>query len=692
MCYNIIGFKSVRQLQYIFILLFGVLLSWQCMDPPAEPLLPTWDTDVSLPLANREYLLKELVERNPDLLGLDENGVILYSFSDTVENEPFGDLLRLTPEPTDFSFEVGAFTLRPDDIDFDVSVGGYLGLPAGHKGPSPGVDPVVITGALPEVQSMRYMILDTGEVHLTMTNESGVPVELQDGLRIRNSDDGSLVVHFIYNEVIEAGETVTVVEQLGETRVYRNMEYDFQFSSPPNENVEIPDDPQLACTLSFDVLEVREADAQIPSQALAGEFNGEIVLDDSIYMTELLFSHGVLDFVIENTVDLDIPVTVTIPDLLSRDDPSQAYRFSETLTRGSIASFSIDASQWMIRTSSLSNSLSYSIKLGSVSSTDEFIEFRATDSMDGTISPQDSPDDEFVIEYIEGVITPTSYEISERVELDLGEITDYFEGDITFGNVRFNLGLFFDGGFDALANLYIVGENKHGVRDSVAIPHDQRFISGHDWSIIVLNESNSNIVDFFSAFVPNFPEELHITGDLLVNPNYEPGYLDVASELQSSIHLDVPLDIGIRDGVVTDTLAIGTDDDDDFDRDIFDYVNHGRLYFETDNGIPAGMDLRMQVINSEGEVLRAFPVEESPAIAIKAAPVDESGFVNGTSGKDVRILDLTEEDIQILRNADKAELFLGIYTNDGRETVKFCSRGSVQVKIYATFNMRADFN
>jgi len=681
----------VKKIIFTSIIAVGVLLSWQCIDPPAEPILPTWDTDISIPLANRVYLLEELVQKNPDLLGVDEYGVLVYSFSDTVVNTPFGDLIRLSPERADFSFDVGSYTLTPDDVEFEVSVADYLEVEHPYEGPSPGVAPVYLTGDIPEVESIQYMIIESGEARLTMRNETGMPVEIEDGLRIRNSDDGSEVAHFDYEGIIDPEETVTSAVDLEDIRVYRDMEYSFEFSSPSSDYVEIPDDPVLSFTLGFDDLEVSEAEARIPGQELAGSFNGEIVIDDSTFITEAWFSQGILNFTIENSIDLDIPFTISIPDLRSRDNPSQTYSISRTVPRGSEDAFSISLQEWMIQTSTVTNSLSYTVRLGTIEETGDFRTFNAADQLNGTINQNESSGDELIVEQIEGIIAPTEYAVFERVNLNIGEAADYFEGDITFSDVRLNLDLFFDGGYDALADIYIIGENKDGVRDSLMIPDDQRLIVAQDPSTIILDESNSTIAEFLSTFTPNLPDELIITGNLLVNPLYEPGYIDVTNKLQTSIHFDVPFDIGIRDGIVSDTLAIG-EADDDIDRDIFDYINHGRMYFETDNGIPAGMDLRIQLLNGEGAVLRAFPLEGKPAIAIKSAPVNSVGFVNGTSGKDVRTLELTRDDIQMLRQADKSELLLGINTNNERETVKFTSQDSIRIKIYATFNVRADFN
>jgi len=677
--------KLIR-LQFISVVLIGVLLSWQCVDPPAEPVMPTWDVDVSLPLGSTDYELKELIENNPDLLSVDGDGTIIYSFSDSMQNAPFGDVLSIQPVPATFTFEVGKYTLSPDDIEFDVEVGEYLGLPAGYEGSSPGVEPTTINDLMPEIESIQYMVVESGRAFLTLRNESGVPVEVHDGVTVTNTDDGSHVGNFNYSEIIEPGDTAQAYVDLFDARLYRQLEYDFTFSSPEEDYVEIPDEPVLGFKLEYEELLVKEAVARLPEQELAGKYDGVIVLDDSTYISEVLFSSGVMELYVENSIDVDVPVIFTIPELRSRDNPSQQYSISETLQRGSVNSYVIDMRDWMIRNNSPKNDLSYEVRLGTIEETDDFRTFSSTDAIEGALRTQDPPDNELVIERIEGIIPPTEYKVDETIELDVGEFSDTFEGDVIFGDVRLNLGLFFDGGFNAIADMYIFGENEHGVRDSVAIPSEQQYINAGNWSNVILDKNNCDINEFLSTFVPHFPEELSMRGNIIVNPDHEPGFIDVKSSLASSILFEVPFNFGIQNGLVRDTLSIGGEDDD-VDRDSFDYFNYGRLYFETENNIPAGMDLEINLLDTDGNVMRNFS-----GIGVEPAPVDLLGRANGTAERDVRVLELTGEDIEILRQAEMTELLLYLNTDNSVDSVIFQSTDSINIKMYATFNVRADFN
>lgn len=681
----------MNRFKIVVLVIFVVFYSWQCIDPPLGPMLPTWDVDVSLPLGKQHYSMKKLVEKNPDLINVDENDILIYSFSDTLQNSPLGSVLRLKPEPAEFALDIGALTLSPPDINFNVAVGEYVGLQAGYVGSSPGFAPVTLTGEIPSVETINYMIVDSGRISITLLNKSGVPVELPDGLAVINSDDGAVVGHLTFDGVIDPDDSADAAVALEKSRVYHKLEYEFIFSSPAEDTVVIPDESKLQLSIRFNDLYVSEADAQISNQTPESYYDGAIVIDDSTYISEALFSEGVMELIIENMADIDIPVIITFPELRSRNNLSNHYSRTFTLSRGSAHNFSIDMHDWMIHGNELKNSLNYTVQFGAITAMDDYSTFRSTDMIRGELRTKNSPHGVFVVEWIDGIIAPTQYDVALQFDLQIGEIADIFEGEVQFDNAQLHLGLFMSGGFNAFANLYIVGKNKHGVRDSLIIPADQRRIAANDWSTINFSKLNSRINDFLNTFSPHFPDELSITSHLVVNRDYESGNIDVNDALTVSVQMDVPFQFGIRNGVVRDTLSVGNSDDD-LDRELFDYFNYGLMYFETENGMPVEMDLRINLLDSNGIVMHQLPLSDEPPVGIKAAPVNSAGYATGTTGRDVRVLELSREDIHILRETEMTELLLYLNSSDDDRTVVFRSQDSVQVNIFATFNVKPDFN
>jgi hypothetical protein len=685
------GGSKVNRLILVPLVFCLIIASWQCIDPIYQPILPTWDADVSLPLGSQQYTLIELVDKNPGLIRVDETGMLIYSFSDTTQHNPFGDVLRLEVEPADFSFEVGLFTLSPSDVDFDVAVGDYIGLPPGYSGPSSGVLPTPLSGTMPAVESLHYMVAKSGSVSLSFTNKSGVPIEIPNGVTVTNTDDGSVVGHFFFPGVIEPGDSTQSTIALENTRIFRTMAYQFSFSNPPAESVNIPYYPVLAFTVEFKELQANEAEAQLPSQTLANHFEGTIVIDDSTYISRVDFMQGTLELFIQNTADIDIPVTIIFPDLRAKGNQSRQYSTVTTLSRRSVNTLSLDLKNWVLHNSDLTNSLVYRVQPGTIDATPDYRTIHASDAIDGHLKCDESPSGKLVVERIEGVIPPTRYEVSEYVHLGIGDVANFFEGSVQFKDVQMSLGLRMAGGFDALANLRIIGENRYGVRDSLFLPADQSYISAGGWANIIMSKTNSAVVDFVNSFIPHLPEKLLIAGELIVNPGYAAGSIDVRDVLTTSVRLDVPFDFGIRDGMVRDTLLVG-DKDADLDREIFDYLNYGRIYFETENGLPIEVDLRINLLDKNGVAMRQIPVQGEPPVSIKAAPVDSQGFATGTTGRDIRVLDLTREDIRVFRDCEMTELILYLNTNNETDTVVFRSQDSIRVNIFTTFSVKANFN
>jgi hypothetical protein len=676
-------------------LLIGLLvvLSWQCVDPPAEPVMPTWDVDFSLPLANRIYTLEEIIEKNPNVFYPDESGTIVYSFSDTVQNEPLGERIRLKPGPTDFSFEVGLFSLETDDVRSTVPMSSHLPYPGGYTGTSTGVDPVQIGGALPAIDEIEYMVFESGTVVLELVNNSGVPVRFPDGFHLHNVDDGVTVGRFTYPGIIQPNESIVSTLTLENTRVYQSLTYAFVFSSPPEDEVTIPPDPALDLTLRFEELEVIEASARIPGQIFPGSFDGSFIIDDSTFIRHASFEQGGLELRVVNDIDVDIPVTLTLNEFFRVSNPSQQFRYTTHLSRQSDQSVYIDLREWIIDTgtSEATNTFSYNLTLGEIAETDDYRTVRASDVVGGKIRPLEPPHQELVVDRMEGRMAPTPFDVSELIELDLGEVPDFLEGDFTYGNVKLELGLLLNGGFDVDIDVHLVGINRYGKQDSLEIPTDRQRLSAGAWNTIVFDSENSRINEFMRSFAPNFPEEFLVVGTAVVNPDFADGFVDQRDYFNTSVDLTIPFNFGIRDGIVRDTLAI-EDGDDDIDREVFDYFNYGTMYFESVNAIPLGMELRLCLLDERGAVLREFPLEHHPAIGILAAPVDESGLVSLPADRDIRFLELTSEDIVLIRQADQTELILHINTTDGSEKVIFSVDNYLHLKIFATFNVHADFN
>lgn len=668
-----------------------VIVSWQCIEPPAQPVIPTWDTDLSLPLINRLYSLQELVDKNPDILSTEADGTILYTFSDTLRYDPIGELIRMASESSPFSFDLGLFTITPGNIDHTIVLNNHL--PVFGRNGARAADPVTIAGTFPRIESMEYLIAETGTLVLEIENQTGTPIEIVNGIEISNTDDNNTVALFIYPAPIQDGERVSGESSLDDVRIYKDLAYEFTLAGIDNGNGEFNENPVLEFTLSFDNLQVREANAIIPSQKLTGGYDGEIVFDDSLYFREVSFSEGFLRFVVQHDIDLTFPVIVTLPELRHRNNTSIQFSAERIVGPGDTGEIIIDLTDWIIQTEGgeLKNSLEYFVQLGTIGQTMDFRTLHAEDQITGEVGTSDPPDHWIIVHGFDGRIPPTRFLFNEHAELDLGDVIDHFEGEVSFEDASLLLDIFLGGGYDADADLQVVGKNKFGHVDSIAIPADQRRITAGEWSTIILDKDNSTINEFLGTFVPTLPEDLFVDGDLILNPDYLDGYFSIDGELNSLLHLNVPFDMGIRNGIIRDTLTIGGSGDD-IDRDMVDLINYGMIYFESVNRIPLGIDVRMNLLDRDGTVLRQIPAHGAPPIGVGPAPVDESRMSADTVYSDMQVLELTGDDISAIIDADRAELVLYIHTTEDVENVIFRSSDTFAIRIYASFNIRADFN
>ncbi len=673
--------------------LYLSLLAWNCIEPPLEPKLPTWDVALSLPVVNRTYTLAELLENNPDLLTADVNGLLMFSTTDTLESYRFGDVLVMDPVSDHFDFEIGVFELNPSPVQFKVPLEDHIPYAPLYEGPSEGVAPSTITGTIPPIESIEYMICREGTVGIHLENRSGIPLEFPDGLTIRNSDDLSVLVHFPVDGLVAQGEQRYVESALVDSRIYRTLEYEFTFASPPASGIAVSSNPDVAFTINFHGLSVEQARARIPEQKFDGGVSQEIEIEDSTFIKRATFSEGRIEVQLHNGVDMVIPVTLRMDDLRMRIDSGIRFSSDLILQPNSSASVSIDLREWMIFTESntLIERIPYVVETGTIIPADDYSTVSAHDKVTGSVSFGDGRGRGPVIDSIEGRIKPTRHSVNNEFVLDIGNLEKNFDGEVTFADARLSLDLFLNSGYDAHTDFRILGENKYGVRDSLVVPANERRLTAGARNTIVFDKTNSRINEFLAAFVPDFPEQLVIVGEATINPDYTEGQVDTHSSIDMAMTVDIPLHIGIKNGVVRDTVNIGGFDGT-FDREQFDYINQGKIYFESVNGVALGFGLRLCLLDRYNMVLKEFPVEGQMPIGIAPASVNKDGLVSGEGQKDIRHLDLTNSDIEIFRYADRAALIIDIETDETIETSYFRTSDSLRMKIYGSFSLKADFN
>lgn len=164
---------------------------------------------------------------------------------------------------------------------------------------------------------------------------------------------------------------------------------------------------------------------------------------------------------------------------------------------------------------------------------------------------------------------------------------------------------------------------------------------------IVLSADNSAV----DAFVSKLPESLRFVGKAVVGGN---GRVELREpfELGAAVQANIPLNIG---GVFTmqDTLSTDMEGFADLTNpDETVTVEEAALMLSYDNGIPLGIDTRLDVVDAQGEVLLTLPNTEAGTLRLDAAPVDDAGVATGQTAGEMEF-PISQDDLRTLSSGEQ---------------------------------------
>jgi hypothetical protein len=113
-----------------------------------------------------------------------------------------------------------------------------------------------------------------------------------------------------------------------------------------------------------------------------------------------------------------------------------------------------------------------------------------------------------------------------------------------------------------------------------------------------LNNSNSNI----AAFLENLPNQFTVDGSIQINPLGDVmdgnDFVYADQTIETRLDIDIPLRIAMNNFVMQDTLELS---------DIENLTNvSGKLFLEIENYFPFSADIKLDLLNSDGNLIRSI--------------------------------------------------------------------------------------
>jgi hypothetical protein len=251
---------------------------------------------------------------------------------------------------------------------------------------------------------------------------------------------------------------------------------------------------------------------------------------------------------------------------------------------------------------------------------------------------------------------------------------------------------------DFPVDLYLkIGARKSAAGDSafLLVPVAQRRLNPGSNSV-QFNEGE--VGQFLSQFSGSLPDSLHICGRVLVNPRdvYNPaivGHLGQNSSFGGMMHLDVPMMLGIVDGLYRDTLSLGDttgDGHQDFqiNKDRFNDVNYGKMFVEVENGMPIQVGIKLGLLDGGRQSLLQLPQSGWP-MSFNEALVDAQGNIIAPA-RSTSTLQLSEQDVRQFKPAEMLSYSFELHTPTGSPAVRFRTSDYVRVRIWSRLSYRVN--
>jgi len=683
-----------------------------CFDAPKEAVAPTTDVQLSLPIADRTYLIGDFARNERLLTPIGEGR---YSLRTSKQISPFSvDGFEIELDSASEEVNLGSFVVEDPPASFTLvtfrEITGFDPPPV--PTPVPEASYTVPGTDLGPTATFERVTFESGRATLRIRNTLPIPVDFPSGVRLRNNRvsapvDTSTVVLFSFGTRVipPGGEDSSVVDLAGVTvqTLLRIMDAELHMAGSGGAPVSIGSQDGLELRLIVSGVRVLSALALIPNQTIVSLQDTVVALDDSVSLQQALFNGGSFTLTVDNEIDAAVSVSLSLDELLYRASGAP-FTVSHQFDGPGTWVLPVDMRDVMLQSSrdTIGTYATLSLRIGTIAS-QTIRQVNSTDAVRVRFEP--TVGDPVTMESLTGRITPTIVSTRQGGAIDLGELNDKFTGTITFDSITVGLNMEITSGFPFDYDLRLIGiKNRVSppILDSIVLPPPigssvrRIFPVPGQSSRIELNLSDG-LNQFLSRFQPGLPDSFVVSGSLLLNPpdvfSTPAGRQTIydTSKVYSSFDVTFPLTIGILGGVVSDT--VGLRDGGKIPDEFISSTRRGTLFFQVTNATGMGLTFRSAFLreSSPGVYDTLLWVPPSGTRVVSAGSVDpQTGLVNAPQVSAFELY-MSEAEMQLYNQSDLLWFNFGLVTaGGGMVPVTFRSTDYVRVQSSANIVYRLE--
>ena len=663
----------------------SLLLLQSCFNDRLKPVAPTWDVDLTFPLASRTYTVADLIAKDPSVLHVGTGSQVSYSTSVTAPRDSVADAITLGPQASTRSLKLGVFDVTPDLCTNALVLSS---LPALTTMPIP--DTVVaFSDQLFTIDTFVDARFESGTVVLKFDNKLPTPDTILGPVTL--SDAHGTIAVFTFpapSNIIPARgfQFATASLNDGQT-INQNVRLsDLRFHIAGHASpVAIPD-TLIAASVAFVNLRAHDANfAYIPAQTINNNDTTHVSIADSTKLIEAVMLSGTIHFNFVSSIPLGLTLRYNLTDVQRRSGGA-FVPYLDNVHLNSFGSGDKDVSLAGCRIKSLAGTIVDSLQ--TISSVD----------LDGTTTPVTLHDtDKVWINYSSSgaleadtavaVLKPTRIDVHSVVGLNWGDLPKKFSGQVNIAAASLDVNALSTVGFPMDLSLVLSAKDPATGRQAflpappVTLNPNSNTISSTPVSFD--QAAVGQFISTFTAFSGKMPDSIRMDGFVIVNPSrfYNPtpagkGAVSRRSFVSGTVNVDLPLKLSLTGGVYRDTSSVGIQKDD------IKQVNSGTMYMEVLNGLPVQLSITAYLLDSaKTRVLYSVPQSGTP-VGVAAAGVNATGIVSSPVQSSSAI-PLSNAEVQLMAPNKNIGYTISLVTTPGSPAVQFRSTDSVHVRIWS---------
>lgn len=673
-----------------------LLLLFSGCDIVTDPMMPVWDVELNLPFVNRQYTLKEIVERDTSNLKVrSDTAIIVYEQLQNLNSVKIENRMTLDADPKSIKATVG--TIKVDNvapITQNISMTQWLNVTPGQAQIVPPVTNTLIVQDISRIASFQVAEMSAGTMALKLRNENGpIPITISRIIIRAARNYTYLSTSIPENTRLLTDNTAFTLTQnqertinfpLAGVKLVDSLRVEVQLSSPGSagQSVLLPADPKTIVTSTFSGLTIAGVKAVIPRQDPISK-SDVIKIDDSTQYSLIKFDAGHLDISIKNSIDMPFQVTIGVTELRKPD--GTAFNQVISVPAKGTATFSIpNMKDYTVNSGgTLKNTITYTASAVNNVQAGVTSTVLVTDSLVSSISMGG-----LIIQSITGKVKPVELRV---VETDIGINLKDLQGSFQFGKLDLQ---------DSDIKLKVQKATSFEVQFSGKLRGTNGVNTAElDLPVTTLGTGLSTIKldpvkveQFILAFPNNLPNKMTVVGVTKLNPNFKEGTAQMIDSVYGVGQLDFPFHVGISNGTFSDTVAV---EFSNADSSKLNNANSAEISLVLENGFPAAIDFSGTFVDKDyRKVMNLIPKNSGndSIVAIHGATVGSDDKVI-TAAKDSIVIKLVNQDF---RNFQKSKfLIFHVKLNTSRPNalpVKFYALDKFKLRAYGKFSYKVDPN